>query len=128
MPTLLSVTNTELQRYTMSKNRNRILSGGVGAVLLVIAIILQNALPDREKEVQIIVWTLIVVTMAILINHKHFREEWFWKGFLMVSLLHVFVIYSFRQSLPFPSLGVAILVAFPEVLLCQAIFRWLSAR
>jgi len=111
----------------MSKKRNRILSGAAGGALLVIALILQSLLPGREKVVQITVWTLVVLTMAILINRQHFREKWFWKGLLLGSLLHVVVIYSFRYSLPFSSLGIAFLMGFPEALVWQVIFRKLSA-
>jgi hypothetical protein len=66
----------------MTKTEKRILSGGVGAVLFVIAITLQNEFPDRPREVQIAVWTLITMTIAALGNYEHVREQWFWKGFV----------------------------------------------
>ncbi|MBZ5551862.1 MAG: hypothetical protein LAO21_04010 [Acidobacteriia bacterium] len=107
--------------------RIRILSGAAGGALLVIALILQSLLPGREKVVQITVWTLAVLTTAILGNYEHFREKWFWKGLLLGSLVHILVVYSYRSSLPFSSLGIAGLMGFLEALVWQVIFRRLSA-
>jgi hypothetical protein len=111
----------------VSKKRNRILGGALGLALLVTALILQSLLPGREKVVEITVWTLTVLTTAILANRQHFREKWFWKGLLLGSLLHVFIVYGSRSSLPFRSLGVAMLIGCLEAVLWQVIFRRLSA-
>lgn len=111
----------------VNRTRTRILSGGAGAVLLVFAIGLQDAFPGRDKEVQIAVWSVIVVSLAALGNYKHLREPWFWKGFFLGSFLHVVILYHLKTSMPFHSLGVAILAGFLEVIVWQVIFRGLSA-
>ena len=112
----------------MTRRETRILSTAAGLLLLAIAIVLENAFSAHEKEVQIAVWTLITVTMAILGNRKHWREQWFRKGFVLGSLLHVAILYKFWESLPFHDLGPPILLAFAEVLFWQVIFRSLSVK
>jgi Na+/melibiose symporter-like transporter len=110
----------------MTKNKKRMVSGAAGAIIAIIGIALQNHLPDREKEVQVLAWTLVVLVMATLINLKHLREKWFRKGFALGLVLHCLLIYSVRDNLPFRSLGVAFLVGFPEAVVWQMIFRRLS--
>jgi hypothetical protein len=104
----------------------RLLSAGAGAVLVAIAIALRSTFSNSEKEVQIAVWTMVVLTMVILVNHEHFRKQWFWQGLLLGLLLHVVVIWGSGDKLPFSSLGVVILVSVPEALVWQVIFRMVS--
>lgn len=102
------------------------MSGVAGAIIAIIGIALQSHLPNQQKQVQVVVWTMVVLVMATLINHRHLREKWFWKGSAVGFLLHCVLIYSVRYELPFPSLGIAFLVGFPEVVVWQLIFRRLS--
>ena len=122
--TIRSAVNCEV--ISMTKQRNRIVSAVVGTVISVLAIILDLQLPGRERQVQIVVWTLVVAAMATLINHQHIRENWFWQGCCVGLTLHVALVYGLRYSLPFSSVGVALLIGFAEVLAWQLVFRTLS--
>jgi hypothetical protein len=110
------------------KTGNRLLSSGIGAVLLFIALVLQSSFSAHLREVQITVWSVIVVVMVVLINRKHYHEKWFWQALLLCLLIHAVVIFGSRASLPFSSIGVVILIGYAEAAILQLIFRALSSE
>ena len=108
------------------KNKTRLLSGTLGAVIAIAGFVLQNHSLDREKEVQIAVWSLVVLTAAVIMNREHYRSAWFWQGLAIGSVLHVSIIYMVRDSLPFSSFAVVFLVGLAEAIVWQIIFQLLS--
>lgn len=112
----------------MNKTETRLISGLVGGLLVVIAIIFENRLSTHERMVQISLWTLLVVAMAILGNYKYIRQRWFWQSLGVGFILHSVIVITFLRSMPFSSLGIVILFAFPEAILWQIIFIRFSAQ
>jgi hypothetical protein len=109
-----------------SKKTNiRLLSGACGGAIVLTALILQDALALRELGVQIAIWSSMVLAMLLLGNRSHFREGWFWRGFLITALLHVGIVYASRPYLPFSNLGIVILVSVPEaIVLFTVLLGW----
>ena len=110
----------------MSKTETRLLSGAVGLLLVVIATILENTFRTHEKAVQVIVWSLIETAILSLGNCRHVRTRWFWQGIFLAAVVHSVIVISFLRSMPFPDVGIVILLAFPEVVLLQISFIRLS--
>jgi hypothetical protein len=110
------------------KSKIRLVSAGVGAVIFLIALALQALFPDRVIAVQISVWSLIVITTMILINHRHYGQRWFWQALIVALLLHIWIIVSSQKSLPFSGLGVVILIGYAEGTVFQFVFLLFSAR
>jgi len=110
----------------MSKTETRLLSGAVGGLLVVFAIIFEDKFRIHKKVVQIIVWSLFEIAILGLGNYKHVRTRWFWQGVFLAALVHVVIVISFLRSMPFPNIGIVILLVFPEALLLQIIFIRLS--
>lgn len=52
---------------SISGTNAKLLSAGLGCVLLVIAIFLENNFPNDAKVAQIVVWTLIAVSVPVLL-------------------------------------------------------------
>jgi hypothetical protein len=98
-----------------------------GLGLGVVGIVLKICFPDHDLAVQIAVWTLFVAAITLAENHRYFREGWFWKAWLLVAALHGVIIASFWHSMPFPTLGVAILMSFPEALVSLLVFRVMAS-
>ena len=99
----------------------RVVSGFAGLALLIGGIVLQNALPEHPSIVQLIFLTTIVFTMIGLGNYRQRREKWFWKSMLCVLLVHLIILLNLRSRLPFPSLGIAILISVPEAIFLQGV-------
>ena len=81
--------------------------------------------PDHDLAVQIAVWTLFVAATTLAENYP--VTNWFWKAWLLVAALHGVIIASFWHSMPFPTLGVAILMSFPEALASLFVFRVMAS-
>jgi len=109
-----------------STTRKRLVSATLGAIIVAIGIFLQSEFPDRPMMVQIIVWSLLVFAIMIWGNSKDTRERWFWIAFCIAVCIHIAVVGTFWNSLPFKSLGVVILFAIPETIVLQGIFRAVS--
>jgi hypothetical protein len=108
------------------KWRIRLVSAGVGALIFLVALLLEATFPDKVIGVQVIIWSLIVLTTTILINHRHYRQRWFWIGICICVLLHALILRNSQKSLPFTGLGVVILIGYAEGALFQIVFQFLS--
>jgi hypothetical protein len=103
------------------KTKIRLLSGACGAAIVLTALVLQDQFALHEAEVQIAVWSLLVLAMVLLVNRNHFRERWFWWSIMVAGLLHVGNVCVFKSRLPFPSMGVAILMSGFEAIVLQMV-------
>jgi FtsH-binding integral membrane protein len=103
------------------KMSRRVVSGVAGLVVVMFGMLLQVALPERPTVVQVTLLTTLVLTMMVLGNYRQHREKWFWTSMLFVVLVHVIVVLNLRARLPFPSLGVVILISAPEAILLQGV-------
>lgn len=112
---------------SISGTNAKLLSAALGCVLLVIAIFLENNFPKDAKVAQIVVWTLIAVSVPVLANYTYIRRLWFWKSILMGSIVHSVIVISFLPSMPFSSMGIVMLFAFPETILWMVIFLRFAA-
>lgn len=110
----------------MSRTETRLLSGTVGGLLVVMAIVFENKFSSQEKLLQITLWSLLEIAMLSLGNYKHIRTAWFWQSLLLAAVVHSVIVISFLRSMPFPNVGIVILLAFPEAVLLQIIFIRLS--
>ena len=99
-------------------------AGGIG--LGVLGVLLHVAFPTHEFAVQLTVWTMIVAAVVIGENYQHYGESWFWKACAAILAVHAVIVATFLHSLPFPSLGIAILMSFPEAVLCLLVFRLMA--
>lgn len=109
--------------FETSGMKRKAIGFAVGLGISALGILLLNHFPAHEVAVQVSVWSIIVVAIVIGPHYPHFRERWFWKAWLLVAVLHVVIIASFLRSLPFSSLGVAILMSFPEAVVFLFVFR-----
>ena len=98
-----------------------------GLGLGVFSIILKICFPDHDLAVQVATWSLIVAATTLAENYRYSRANWFWKAWLLVAALHGVIIASFWHSMPFPTLGVAILMSFPEALASLFVFRVMAS-
>jgi len=114
-----------LSRDEFKVSEKRHVGAWAGGILLLIGIALdQSSIP--KQWAQVTMWSLAVLTLAIVVNYKDRKEKWFWQGLALGSLLHVAVIYGYRGSFPFSSFVVPTLMGFLEAAVWQIIFRLLS--
>ena len=106
--------------------QRRLIRFSVGSAVGVLCIVLLICFPAHELAVQVAVWSLIVMAILIAESYSHFREKWFWKTWLLVIMLHVAIVASFWHSLPFSTLGVAMLMSFAEVTVFLFVFRMME--
>ena len=99
----------------------RVVSGFLGLILFAVALGLEAALPDRPTVRQVTFLTIAVFSMVGLANFRQHRENWFWKAMVSVVLVHLIVLFNLKDRLPFPSLGVVILLSALEAILLQAV-------
>lgn len=104
----------------------RVVSGLLGGVIVAIGIFLKDQFPDREAAIQVTIWSLLVFTMIVRINWKDVRERWFWVALCISFGIHALCVWALRNSLPFNSFGVAILMGILEAILLQGVFRVVS--
>jgi len=114
--------NHSANRTGLSGTRAKLFSGALGLILLIIAVVLENNFPNNEKTAQIIVWTLIAVSLPVMANYNHIRRLWFWKSILVGTIVHGVIVISFLPSMPFSSMGIVMLFAFPETILWMIVF------
>ncbi len=99
----------------------RAVSGVAGLGVVILGILLQTTLPEYPTAVQVTLLTTLVFVMIGLGNYRQHREKWFWRAMLSAALVHVIVLLNLRARLPFPSLGIAILISAPEAILLQGV-------
>lgn len=97
----------------MNLKRN-FLGVAAGLGIAVFAITLLNSLPTHETAVQVTVWSLTVLAIVVGPYYRYLREAWFWRSFAIVAMIHIAIVVSFKNSLPFSTLGVAILMSTAE--------------
>jgi hypothetical protein len=100
----------------------------VGLAIAAAGIWLLKTFPTHEALVQVGVWSLIVMVVVLGPNWRYVRKSWFWKAFAIAAGLHACFIASLKHTLPFSTLGVAILISLPEAILFLVIFGVLSDR
>ena len=100
----------------------------IGLAVGVLCIILIACFPAHGLAVQVVVWSLILVAILLGENYMHFREQWFWKACLLIAALHAVVLAVFWRYLPFPSVGVAMLMSFAEALACLIIIQLIAGE
>lgn len=100
---------------------------GIGALLGVVCVAFAILLGERGLVVQVTVWSLIVGAIVLCENYQHFRERWFWRAWLLALAVHSAVLAIFWHDLPFPDLGVAILMSFAEAVLLLILFRAMAS-
>jgi hypothetical protein len=96
---------------------------GVGLLVGMLCIALVKYFPDHELAIQVTIWSLIAAAILIGENYMYFHEKWFWKACLLVTAVHVAVIATFWRSLPFSTVGVAMLMSFAEAVVLLIVFR-----
>ncbi len=102
--------------------RRKLLGFSIGLAIAAVGITLLRIFPAQEVAVQVAVWSVTVLVIVIGANYKHFGEEWVWKACLVVIALHAVFVATLRHSLPFSTLGVPILMSFPESIVLLFIF------
>jgi hypothetical protein len=99
------------------KTSIRLFSFACGVAIVLTALILQDELALHKGKVQIAIWSSMVLVVLLLSNRNNLREGWFWRGFLIAGVIHAGIVCAFRQYLPFSSLGIVLLVSFPEAIM-----------
>lgn len=108
------------------KTKTRIVAGVIGGAIAAMGLFAFDHFPGREREIQLVVWTMFVLLIVIGPNREHFRQRWFWKACLLGGLSHVLIVFSLKGALPFSSIGVAILISIPEAVLLLYMFGVIS--
>ena len=114
-----------LELIVMSVKRN-FLGVAVGLGIAVFAIALLNFLPTHETAVQVTVWSLTVLAIVVGPYYLYLREGWFWRSLAIVAMIHIAIVVGFKNSLPFSTLGVVILMSVAEGIALGLLFGTLS--
>ena len=108
--------------------KRKFLGFAIGLLIAAVGIFLVNTFPRHQAANQIAVWSLIVVVIVMGANQKYFKQGWFWKACIGMIGVHCALVAGFRHSLPFSSLGVAILMSVPEAIAFLIVLGRLSER
>jgi hypothetical protein len=102
-----------------NKTKIRLLGGACGAAIVTTALFLQDEFALPEGEVQIAIWSSMILVMVLLANRNHLRKGWFRRGFVIVGALHAGIVFACRRCMPFSNLGVVILIGVLESISLQ---------
>ncbi len=95
-------------------NKRRVLSGLYGLAVVILCIWLDNHGLKLASQIVVITAMALVGPVGIAVVAIGIRKKWFWFALGVCGLLHIVLLWSFRSSLPFSTLGVAILFGIVE--------------
>lgn len=95
-------------------NKRRVLSGLYGIAVVILGIWLDNHGMKLASQIVVITAIALVGPVGLAVAARGFRKKWFWLSLSVCALLHIVLLWSFRSSLPFSTLGVAILFGIVE--------------
>ena len=106
--------------------RRKLIRLAVGSVVGTLCVVLIAYFPGHEFALQVAIWSLIVMAIVLGENYFYFRQKRFWKALAFVVMLHAAVLAAFWRSMPFSTVGVAMLMSFAEAVVLLIVFRWMA--
>jgi hypothetical protein len=93
---------------------------GIGTGLMGAASVRQ--LPGYASQIQMVLYTVIVLGLLIIGFWSDLGRQKFWKGICLVALLHLAILISIRSLFPFKTILVVIPIAVTEGIIAATLF------
>jgi hypothetical protein len=95
-------------------NKRKLFSGMYGLAVVILGIWLDNRGMRLASQIVVISAFALVGPVGIVVVAKRFRKTSLWLVLGCCALLHAIILWRFLPSLPFSTLGVAILFGVVE--------------
>jgi hypothetical protein len=95
-------------------NGRKVLSGLYGLAVVIFGIWLDSRGLKLASQLVVMTAMALLGPFGLALVAKGFWKTWFWIALVCCTLFHIALLWSFRTSMPFPTLGIAILLGIVE--------------